>query len=120
MRIFYDTEFHERGPRHGIEFISIGMGDLQGRVAPQQRARAVARPHRRGRSQPDLWAYYADYDHVVLAQLFGRMVALPSHMPMYSRDLKQAYDMLRPGYQLPQQQGDEHNALADAHWVRDR
>lgn len=67
-----------------------------------------------------LWAYYADYDHVVLSQLFGRMTDLPTHMPMYTRDFKQLNDMLRPGSGLPQQDGDEHHALADARWLRDQ
>lgn len=63
----------------------------------------------------ELWAHYADYDHVVLSQLFGRMIDLPEHMPMYTRDFKQAADMLMPGYEFPSQDGeDEHNALADA------
>src|SRR5690242_13046005 len=28
-------------------------------------------------SNPELWAYYGAYDHVVLCQLFGRMIELP-------------------------------------------
>lgn len=39
-----------------------------------------------------LYGYYSAYDHVVLAQLFGRMVDLPSNMPMYTTDLKQMLD----------------------------
>lgn len=39
-----------------------------------------------------LYGYYSDYDHVVLSQLFGRMVDLPSNMPMYTTDLKQMLD----------------------------
>ena len=30
--------------------------------------------------KPELWAYYADYDWVVLCQLFGTMMQLPSFM----------------------------------------
>lgn len=62
----------------------------------------------------ELWAYYADYDHVVLAQLFGRMVDLPPHMPMYTRDIKQEADRLNVA--LPEHTGNEHHALADARW----
>lgn len=65
-----------------------------------------------------LYAYYADYDHVVVAQLFGTMLDLPTHMPMYTRDFKQINDMLRPGYKLSNPIG-EHNALNDARWLRD-
>lgn len=63
----------------------------------------------------DLWAYYADYDHVVLCWLFGVMVGLPEGMPMYTRDIKQLCDSLgNPS--LPQQGKGEHNALDDAIW----
>ncbi len=65
---------------------------------------------------PEFWAYYASYDWVVLCQLFGRMMHLPSGWPMFCRDLQQVLcDMKqRP----PDQAGQEHNALADARWVK--
>lgn len=64
-----------------------------------------------------LWGYYADYDHVVISQLFGTMMNLPSHFPMYTRDLKQWADdqEFRPE-EYPAQDGVEHHALADAQW----
>src|SRR6185437_634123 len=31
---------------------------------------------------PQLWAWYAAYEHVALAQLFGRMIDLPDGIPM--------------------------------------
>lgn len=68
----------------------------------------------------ELWAYFADYDHVVLCQIFGRMIDLPDGMPMYTHDLKQELDRrnLKKEH-LPPQKGTEHNALEDARWVRD-
>jgi hypothetical protein len=67
--------------------------------------------------KPEFWAYYADYDWVVLCQLFGRMIDLPKGWPMYCRDLKQLADMLgKP--KLPEQGKGEHHALADARWNR--
>lgn len=68
----------------------------------------------------ELWADYGAYDHVVLAGLFGTMMDLPSHMPMYTHDLRQAIDMLNPGWVVPQPDWGAHHALADAQWVRDR
>lgn len=63
--------------------------------------------------EPELWAYYAAYDHVVLAQLWGPMVNLPTGVPMFSCDLKQEHVRLgRPP--LPSRDGSEHHALADA------
>lgn len=65
---------------------------------------------------PEVWGYYADYDWVLFCQLFGRMVDLPKGWPMYCRDLKQ----LAGDRRLPKQESQEHNALADAVWIRDQ
>jgi hypothetical protein len=65
--------------------------------------------------RPEFWAYYADYDWVVFAQLFGTMMDLPKGFPMYCRDIKQWCDMLG-NPKLPEQGKGKHNALADAHW----
>lgn len=68
-------------------------------------------------SSPEFWAYFADYDWVVLAQTFGRMIDLPKGWPFYCRDIKQEMDRL--GFKkddLPKQSEDEHDALADARW----
>jgi len=69
------------------------------------------------------YAYYADYDWVVFAQLFGSMMELPKGFPYYCIDLKQILDEkylfsshtpdCDPNY--PKQEN-EHNALADAMW----
>lgn len=47
---------------------------------------------------PELWADYAAYDHVLLAQLFGPMVELPSEIPMWTHDFRQ---MLELGTKVP-------------------
>jgi hypothetical protein len=68
-----------------------------------------------GDDKPELWAYYADYDHVALCQLFGTMMDLPKGWPMYTKDIKQFCDALgNPS--LPEQRKGEHNALDDARW----
>ena len=70
-----------------------------------------------GEDKPELWAYYADYDHVVLSQLFGTMMDLPNNFPMYTCDLKQLLDDKgNPKQNKPE---NEHHALADAKWVKD-
>jgi hypothetical protein len=67
-------------------------------------------------STPDveLWADYCAYDHVVLAQLFGRMIDLPAGVPMWTNDLRTEWRRLgRPA--LPSLSGiTEHNSLDDA------
>lgn len=184
MRVFYDTEFLERGPNEPIVLVSIGMVAEDGRefyavngnlslgqlsilrndpwLGPNVYAHLPRGSAPRGSQPPgwwsegmpavgkfdyqhetvksrsriavdvanfcnvglrpdekaELWAWYADYDHVVLSQLFGRMVDLPAHMPMYTRDLKQTVDMMPFEWCSPPQDDSEHHALADARWVR--
>lgn len=170
MRIYYDTEFLERGADYPVSLISIGMVREDGKELYLVNANApwddiYAHPWLRdnvlphlprdeghteewrpdylhndvqsprvianavsdfcsydfaSRDRTQLWGYYSDYDHVVLAQLFGTMMDLPGHMPMYTRDLKQAWDMLMGDREMAQQESGEHNALEDARWVRDR
>ncbi|MFF9632954.1 3'-5' exoribonuclease domain-containing protein [Streptomyces fradiae] len=64
-------------------------------------------------SDPQLWAWYGAYDHVALAQLFGRMIDLPTGIPMWTNDLRQEAERLG-NPQLPEQSAGVHNALADA------
>ena len=62
--------------------------------------------------QMELWAWYAAYDHVALAQLWGPMTALPRAIPRFTKDLRQRWDDLgRPP--LPDASG-RHDALVDA------
>ena len=61
----------------------------------------------------ELWAWYAAYDHVALAQLWGGMPALPRQIPRFTRELRQRWDDVgRPP--LPVVPTDAHDALADA------
>lgn len=61
----------------------------------------------------ELWAWYAAYDHVALAQLWGAMPALPREIPRFTKDLRQRWDDVgRPD--LPSHGADRHDALADA------
>ncbi|MCP2256719.1 protein of unknown function (DUF5051) [Streptoalloteichus tenebrarius] len=61
----------------------------------------------------ELWAWFAAYDHVALAQLWGAMPALPQPIPRFTRDLRQRWeDVGKP--KLPPAPADAHDALADA------
>ncbi|WP_193790487.1 hypothetical protein [Fibrella aestuarina] len=42
----------------------------------------------------ELVGYYTDYDHVLLASLFGRMIDLPKGLPMFTTDLRQKEEEL--------------------------
>jgi hypothetical protein len=66
-----------------------------------------------------LWGWYSAYDHVCLAQLFGKMIDLPSFVPMWTNDLKQEFFRLgSPAY--PRQDSGLHNALSDAKFIKDK
>lgn len=71
----------------------------------------------------EFYAYYADYDWVLLCSLFGRMVDLPKGFPMYCKDLKQTIDdnkwitKVWVGANVSKNEK-EHDALADAMWVK--
>lgn len=61
----------------------------------------------------ELWAWFAAYDHVVLAQLWGDMRALPRQIPRFTHELRQRWeDAGSPP--LPEPPADQHDALADA------
>lgn len=143
MRYFLDTEFIEDGMT--IDLISIGIVCEDGREfyaescqAPWFRAsdwvNENVRPHLlnegvpetqiasgvrafvdEGDGTPEFWGYYADYDWVVVCQLFGTMMDLPDGWPMFCMDIKQlAVSLGDP--ELPEQTSTEHHALADARW----
>ncbi|MDQ2848531.1 MAG: polyadenylate-specific 3'-exoribonuclease AS [Actinomycetota bacterium] len=61
----------------------------------------------------ELWAWFAAYDHVALAQLWGAMPALPKRIPRLTREIRQYWEAAGSP-PLPQHTTDRHNALADA------
>lgn len=70
-----------------------------------------------GDEKIELIADYADYDHVCLAQRFGRMINMPEVLPWVTYDLKQWCDDL--GVEPPKQTSKPHNALHDAFYVKE-
>lgn len=144
MKIWFDTEFIEDGKT--IDLISIGMVREDGatlyiensecdlsrasdwvkaNVLPHLTGPSAAVPRFRiaqcvkefAGSQPEFWAYYADYDWVVLCQLFGTMMDLPKGWPMFCLDVQQLASEVISA-KLPPQPEDEHNALSDAIWAK--
>lgn len=144
MRVWFDTEFIEDGKT--IDLISIGMVRNDGECLylencecrldrASQWVKDNVFPHlKKGRSlasrqqiaasvrhfvgsEPEFWAYYADYDWVVLCQLFGTMMSLPDSWPKFCLDIRQlSFDLGNPSLQRPE--GGDHDALADAQWNR--
>lgn len=90
--------------------------DYKNLISPEQMAEEV-RQMVTSTTDPQLWGWYCAYDHVLLAQLFGRMIDLPEGIPMHSNDLKQTADWYQAT--LPPMRGaEEHNALSDAREIR--
>ena len=81
---------------------------------PRDRIRAELHAFLVAPGEPiELWAWYAAYDHVALAQLWGAMPALPREIPRFTHELAQRWeDAGRPP--LPAGGTDRHDALADA------
>lgn len=69
----------------------------------------------------ELWGYFAAYDHVLLSQLFGRMIDLPAPMPMFTNELmtirKRANGTWKPKPARPANLP-EHHALMDAKYQK--
>lgn len=99
--------------------------DFAPELAPVARTRAVIAGEIRefvgaGKQTPEFWGFFADYDWVLLCQLFGRMIDLPKGWPMYCNDLKQEMVKYSLGKKdLPADDGHAHNALDDARWLRE-
>jgi hypothetical protein len=67
----------------------------------------------------ELWAWFAAYDHVVLAQLWGAMPALPREVPRFTREIRQHWEAAGSPT-IPNAGSDRHDALADARLGYDR
>lgn len=69
----------------------------------------------------ELWGYFAAYDHVLLSQLFGRMIDLPGSMPMFTNELmtirKRSNGTWKPKPVRPVELP-EHHALMDAKYQK--
>ena len=149
MRIFFDTEFIENGSDHFPQLVSIGLvredgaryyaelmdvdwslankwvldnvkphleGDDTLKTTPQ----VMANIQGFAGDKPEFWAYFADYDWVLLASLFGKMIDLPEGWPFFCRDLKQLMWHLNISRdEIPEELSEDlnqHHALDDAMW----
>lgn len=64
-----------------------------------------------------LWAWFGAYDHVLLAQMYGKMIHLPYGIPMRTNDVAQEVERMG-NVRVPSMPGTTvHNALSDAREV---
>lgn len=144
MRNFIDFEFIENGRRHSIIPISLGIvredevsfyiefEDVNWDLANQWVLSNV-KPYITGETtsledarrqivefvgpNPEFWGYYADYDWVIMCQLFGEMMDLPTDWPNLCFDIRQYMWHLEVDREdITIKNEYEHNALADARW----
>lgn len=102
--------------RNGVIVPNLYHKDMRTRL---EMRREIVTFFRAGNAPVELWAWYGAYDHVVLAQLFGRLTDLPYQLiPMWTNDLRQEVERLGCYNKLPQQEQGEHNALEDARFLK--
>ncbi len=68
--------------------------------------------------QPEIWTYFGSYDFVILSQLMGGFIHLPSFVSKYMFDLRcemTRHSLLKSD--LPPQPNNSHDALVDARWI---
>jgi len=143
MKVFFDTEFIDNGKT--IELISIGLicenertyyaesseidltttdKWIQQNVIPNLEGPKIPREHiaidiqRIIGDRPEFWSYYASYDWVVLCQLYGKMINIPTNWPLYVKDLKLLAEF-KGNPKLPKQKSSKHHALNDALWLKE-
>lgn len=145
MRYWFDTEFDERGPV--IHLISIAIVAEDGRTyyaasadydesgANDWLRQHVLPPLQKLERQPltqirrevlaffdpapsEIWAYFGEYDWIVLRQLVGHMLDWPAGWPMSHMNVEQ-WRLQLGGPALPPHTGTIHDALDDARWCRD-
>jgi hypothetical protein len=149
MRIFFDFEFIENGTEHPIIPVSVGMVREDGETyyaefedvdwskandwvvanvkhyighrGPAKSKETISEEIKFFVGEyPEFWAYFADYDWVILCQLYGKMIDLPDTWPKYCLDLRQYMWHLDISREEIEVSGSfvEHDALSDAEWNR--
>lgn len=97
---------------------SFSLDSKDNRIVPLRFIRNAVREFVQASAPVELWGYYSAYDHVLLAQLYGRMIDLPPGFPMWTNDVQQLAAELELEGMLPAQDASKaHNALEDARWT---
>jgi hypothetical protein len=122
-REFYaiSTEFDDKAAVPWVRRNVLDRLPSPGHPAWRSRARIreellafLVEPVRSGEAKEiELWAWFAAYDHVVLAQLWGPMTGLPREIPRFTKELRQLWDD-RGRPPLPAAEAQRHDALVDA------
>ena len=71
-----------------------------------------------GNAPSQFWGYYADWDWILVNQLFGGMLTIPSPWNQCCYDLRQFLDSKGLAH-IVQPQSSLHHALLDARWIKE-
>lgn len=111
---------HRTMPRPKITV--LGLNHTATCVKPRQVIANEVRDFLLFDGEPELWAWYGAYDHVVLMQLWGPMVDKPDGLPMWTNDLRQETARIEREtgqvLELPEQTSGQHDALEDARHLK--
>jgi len=144
MKYWFDTEFNEHDGI--IELISIGIISEDGReyyaensefcaddVDPWIIENVVSQLTGQSKTKneikqdltnffnpapTEIWAWFGEYDWIVLRQIFGHMLEWPSDWPLSHMNLEQLR-ISKNTDNLPPQPKNSHHALADAKWCKE-
>lgn len=145
MKIFFDTEFLDDGDR--LHLISIGLVRDDDKIYYAQSSNfdvtkastwikenvyhhfdalswkfnsEIARDIREFVGErPDFWAYYADYDFVLLSKLYGTLLDRPEGWPAYCKDLRQLGDEVLKESRSSLIYTGRHHPLDEAIWCKE-
>jgi hypothetical protein len=68
---------------------------------------------------PEIWAYFATFDWLLVLRLYGGLGKLPYNFPLYCHELCQEIDRIKlPSEDFPER-NKQHHALTDARWIKD-
>lgn len=147
-QIFFDLEFFDNAAARRIDPISIGLVKRDGSeyyaefadfawdsatpwlhtyVVPQLKGGAYVKSRQQIAreiiqfvgTRPAFFGWYCAYDFVCLMQLYGALINRPQDWPFLPYDLRLIAGLLRHGpVTIAQDRRTQHNALADAKWIK--
>ena len=98
--------------QHVLPKLRPGAERTRSRIASDLRAVV-------GDARPEFWAWFGEYDWIVLRQLFGDLTAWPKGWPLSHMNLEQWRLHLGAPPLVQPVHADLHHALADARWTRE-
>lgn len=122
--LYFEFEFdEEKAKAHPFvsEFVLPHLRRQHDRCDRDEAARRILEFVGDGPEEPEFWAWYASYDWLVVCQVFGPLIELPKHFPMFVMDLRQTMHERSLPLSLVEDifnHEQRHDALGDARALR--